>query len=105
MPYVFLLSLCVVVGLNGTVIVILLRLQGPPGVGNLTRCRHNKYIRGSAAAAVSDTMTAWIPQSQEEASVRDKVSTVPKAKHALYFLIINLGGIGSWKFFSKHYLL
>ncbi|KAI0231592.1 hypothetical protein LSAT2_018025 [Lamellibrachia satsuma] len=44
------------------------KMQGPPGVGNLTRCRHNKYSRGSAAAAVSDTTTAWIPQSQQEAN-------------------------------------
>ena len=90
--------------------------QGPPGVGNLTRCRHNKYSRGSAATAVSDTMTAWIPQLQQEANVRDRViqccitveicySTVPKTKHALYFLIVNLGGISSWKFFTEHYLL
>ncbi|KAI0230394.1 hypothetical protein LSAT2_019259 [Lamellibrachia satsuma] len=44
------------------------KMQGPPGVGNLTRCRYNKYSRGSAAAAVSDTTTAWIPQSQQEAN-------------------------------------
>ncbi|KAI0230395.1 hypothetical protein LSAT2_019260 [Lamellibrachia satsuma] len=47
---------------------IVSKMQGPPGVGNLTIYRHNKYSSGSAAAAVSDTTTAWIPHSQQEAN-------------------------------------
>lgn len=44
------------------------KMQGPPGAGNLTRCRHTKYSRGGAAADDIDTATAWIPQTQPEAN-------------------------------------
>ncbi|KAK2180263.1 hypothetical protein NP493_449g02002 [Ridgeia piscesae] len=42
------------------------KMQGPPGVGNLTRCRHTTYTRGSAAADAAATLTPWVPGSRLE---------------------------------------
>lgn len=39
--------------------------QGPPGVGDLSKCRYNTHSHGSPTYPYETTETTWIPQDDD----------------------------------------